>query len=162
MFACISPWNFPLAIFTGQLAAALAAGNAWSSVAKPAEQTPPVAEAMTALLHQSGIPREVLHCLPMKGRPFGEIALRHAALSGVVFTGSTATGQWLNRTLANREGALLPLIAETGGINAMIVDSSALSEQVVDDVVSSAFSSAGQRCSGRSGRFVCKKKLPIA
>jgi RHH-type transcriptional regulator, proline utilization regulon repressor / proline dehydrogenase / delta 1-pyrroline-5-carboxylate dehydrogenase len=150
-FACISPWNFPLAIFTGQITAALAAGN--TVVAKPAEHTPLVATAMSELLHQSGIPREVLHCLPMKGRPFGETALRHAALSGVVFTGSTATGQWLNRMLAARTGPILPLVAETGGLNAMIVDSSALREQVVDDALNSAFSSAGQRCSAL--RLLC-------
>jgi RHH-type proline utilization regulon transcriptional repressor/proline dehydrogenase/delta 1-pyrroline-5-carboxylate dehydrogenase len=151
VFACISPWNFPLAIFTGQVAAALAAGNA--VVAKPAEHTPLIALAMSALLHQAGVPREALHCVPMKGRPFGETALIHTALSGVVFTGSTLIGQWLNRAIAAREGAILPLIAETGGINAMIVDSSALSEQVVDDVLTSAFSSAGQRCSAL--RLLC-------
>ncbi len=151
VFACISPWNFPLAIFTGQVTAALVSGNA--VIAKPAEHTPLVAAGMTTLLHEAGVPREVLHCLPMKGRDFGETAMTHPALAGVVFTGSTATGQWLNRALAAREGAILPLIAETGGLNAMVVDSSALPEQVVDDVVSSAFSSAGQRCSAL--RLLC-------
>jgi RHH-type proline utilization regulon transcriptional repressor/proline dehydrogenase/delta 1-pyrroline-5-carboxylate dehydrogenase len=151
VFACISPWNFPLAIFTGQIAAALAAGNA--AIAKPAEQAPLIAAAMTGILHQAGVPRDVLQCLAMKGRAFGEAALSHPALSGVVFTGSTSTAQWLNRALAAREGAILPLIAETGGLNAMIVDSSALPEQVVDDVITSAFSSAGQRCSAL--RLLC-------
>jgi RHH-type transcriptional regulator, proline utilization regulon repressor / proline dehydrogenase / delta 1-pyrroline-5-carboxylate dehydrogenase len=151
VFACISPWNFPLAIFTGQITAALAAGNA--VMAKPAEHTPLVAGAMTGLLHEAGVPREVLHCLPMRGRVFGEVALRHPDLSGVVFTGSTTTGQWLNRALAARDGAILPLIAETGGLNTMIVDSSALPEQVVDDAITSAFSSAGQRCSAL--RLLC-------
>jgi RHH-type transcriptional regulator, proline utilization regulon repressor / proline dehydrogenase / delta 1-pyrroline-5-carboxylate dehydrogenase len=102
---------------------------------------------MIGILHQAGIPADNLHYLPMEGRAFGEAALGERALSGVVFTGSTATGQWLNRALAARPGPILPLIAETGGLNAMIVDSTALSEQVVDDVISSAFLSAGQRCS---------------
>jgi RHH-type transcriptional regulator, proline utilization regulon repressor / proline dehydrogenase / delta 1-pyrroline-5-carboxylate dehydrogenase len=150
-FACISPWNFPLAIFTGQIAAALSAGNA--VVAKPADHTPLIAAAMTDLLHEAGIPHKVLQCLPAEGRPFGDAALRHPALSGVVFTGSTTTAQWINRMLAARDGSILPLIAETGGLNAMIVDSTALHEQVIDDVVASAFSSAGQRCSAL--RLLC-------
>ncbi len=145
VIACISPWNFPLAIFVGQVAASLAAGNA--VVAKPAEATPMVALEALALLHRAGVPQDLLHCLPMSGLAFGEAAMRQPALAGVVFTGSTATGQWLNRALAAREGAILPLIAETGGQNAMIVDSTALPEQVVDDVLLSAFGSAGQRCS---------------
>jgi RHH-type proline utilization regulon transcriptional repressor/proline dehydrogenase/delta 1-pyrroline-5-carboxylate dehydrogenase len=145
VFACISPWNFPLAIFAGQITAALAAGN--SVVAKPSELTALTGAAMIEILHQAGIPADNLHYLPMEGRVFGEAALGERALSGVVFTGSTATGQWLNRALAARSGPILPLIAETGGLNAMIVDSTALSEQVVDDAVSSAFLSAGQRCS---------------
>ena len=145
VFACISPWNFPLAIFTGQIAAALAAGN--SVLAKPAEATALTGAAMIAILRQAGIPADNLHYLPMEGRVFGETALGDSGLAGVVFTGSTATGQWLNRALAARSGPILPLIAETGGLNAMIVDSTALSEQVVDDAVSSAFLSAGQRCS---------------
>ncbi|MGB8327236.1 MAG: L-glutamate gamma-semialdehyde dehydrogenase, partial [Steroidobacteraceae bacterium] len=152
VFACISPWNFPLAIFTGQVAAALAAGNA--VVAKPAEATPLVGEAMIALLHGAGVPTEVLQILPIEGRLFGDVAVKHPALAGVVFTGSTATGQFLNRALAARAGAILPLIAETGGLNAMLVDSTALPEQVVDDALSSAFGSAGQRCSALRLLFV--------
>jgi RHH-type proline utilization regulon transcriptional repressor/proline dehydrogenase/delta 1-pyrroline-5-carboxylate dehydrogenase len=151
VIACISPWNFPLAIFTGQVAAALAAGNA--VIAKPAESTPLIATAVVDLLHEIGVPRDVLHCLPMAGREFGDVALREPALAGVVFTGSTRTAQWLNRALAQRDGPILPLIAETGGINAMLVDSTALPEQVVDDVIASAFGSAGQRCSAL--RLLC-------
>jgi RHH-type proline utilization regulon transcriptional repressor/proline dehydrogenase/delta 1-pyrroline-5-carboxylate dehydrogenase len=145
VFVCISPWNFPLAIFTGQITAALMAGN--SVVAKPAPATPLVAHAMTELLHEAGIPGEVLQLTPADGPAFGDVALKHPALAGVAFTGSTATAATINRALANREGAILPLIAETGGVNAMIVDATALPEQVVDDVVTSAFTSAGQRCS---------------
>jgi len=151
VWCCISPWNFPLAIFTGQIVAALVTGN--TVVAKPAETTPEVALAMTDLLYRAGVPRDALHVLPMVGKEFGEVALRQPALAGVVFTGSTRTAQWLNRALAARDGAILPLIAETGGINAMIVDSTALPEQVVDDVLSSAFGSAGQRCSAL--RLLC-------
>lgn len=151
LFACISPWNFPLAIFTGQIAAALVTGN--TVIAKPAESTPRVALAMAELLVRAGLPAEALRVLPMVGQDFGELALEHPALAGVVFTGSTRTALWLNRKLAAREGAILPLIAETGGINAMIVDSSALPEQVVDDVLASAFGSAGQRCSAL--RLLC-------
>ena len=145
VFVCISPWNFPLAIFTGQITAALMAGN--SVVAKPAPATPLVAHAMTELLHEAGIPGEVLQLTPADGPAFGEIALQHPALAGVAFTGSTSTATTINRTLANRDGAIVPLIAETGGVNAMIVDATALPEQVVDDAVTSAFTSAGQRCS---------------
>jgi RHH-type proline utilization regulon transcriptional repressor/proline dehydrogenase/delta 1-pyrroline-5-carboxylate dehydrogenase len=145
VFACISPWNFPLAIFAGQIAAALAAGNA--VVAKPAEPTPLIAAHFVALLHAAGIPPEVLQLTPGRGRDFAEVAFAHAALAGVAMTGSTATALTINRTLAARHGAIVPLIAETGGLNAMLVDSTALPEQVCDDVVSSAFSSAGQRCS---------------
>jgi RHH-type proline utilization regulon transcriptional repressor/proline dehydrogenase/delta 1-pyrroline-5-carboxylate dehydrogenase len=145
VFVCISPWNFPLAIFTGQITAALVAGN--SVVAKPAPATPLVAHAMTELLHEAGIPGDVLQLTPADGPAFGEVALKHPALAGVAFTGSTATAATINRTLANRDGAIVPLIAETGGVNAMIVDATALPEQVVDDVVTSAFTSAGQRCS---------------
>ena len=152
VFACISPWNFPLAIFSGQVVAALVSGNC--VVAKPAEATPLVAAAMVGLLHAAGVPGDVLQLLPMEGRPFGEVALAHPSLAGVVFTGSTQTGQWLNRALARREGAILPLIAETGGLNAMVVDSTALPEQVVDDVIASAFQSAGQRCSALRLLFV--------
>jgi RHH-type proline utilization regulon transcriptional repressor/proline dehydrogenase/delta 1-pyrroline-5-carboxylate dehydrogenase len=145
VFACISPWNFPLAIFTGQITAALVAGN--SVVAKPAPATPLIAHAMTRLLHEAGVPPAVLQLTPADGPPFGEVALTHPALAGVAFTGSTATAATINRTLANREGPIVPLIAETGGVNAMVVDATALPEQVVDDAVTSAFTSAGQRCS---------------
>src|SRR5882724_8605638 len=145
VFVCISPWNFPLAIFTGQITAALMAGN--SVVAKPAPATPLVAHAMTELLHEAGIPGDVLQLTPADGPAFGEVALKHPALAGVAFTGSTATATTINRALANRDGAIVPLIAETGGVNAMIVDATALPEQVVDDAIASAFTSAGQRCS---------------
>jgi RHH-type transcriptional regulator, proline utilization regulon repressor / proline dehydrogenase / delta 1-pyrroline-5-carboxylate dehydrogenase len=145
VFVCISPWNFPLAIFTGQITAALMAGNA--VVAKPAPATPLIAHAMTRLLHEAGVPAPVLQLTPADGPPFGEVALTHPALAGVAFTGSTATASAINRTLAQREGPLVPLIAETGGVNAMVVDATALPEQVVDDAVISAFTSAGQRCS---------------
>jgi RHH-type proline utilization regulon transcriptional repressor/proline dehydrogenase/delta 1-pyrroline-5-carboxylate dehydrogenase len=145
VFVCISPWNFPLAIFTGQITAALVAGNA--VVAKPAPATPLIAHAMTRLLHEAGIPPAVLQLTPADGPPFGEVALRHPALAGVAFTGSTLTASTINRTLAAREGPIVPLIAETGGVNAMVVDATALPEQVVDDAITSAFTSAGQRCS---------------
>lgn len=145
VFVCISPWNFPLAIFTGQVVAALMAGN--SVIAKPAPATPLVAHAMTRLLHEAGVPTDVLHLTPADGPAFGKVALSHPALAGVAFTGSTATATTINRALANRDGAILPLIAETGGVNAMVVDATALAEQVVDDAVTSAFTSAGQRCS---------------
>jgi RHH-type transcriptional regulator, proline utilization regulon repressor / proline dehydrogenase / delta 1-pyrroline-5-carboxylate dehydrogenase len=145
VFVCISPWNFPLAIFMGQVTAALAAGN--SVVAKPAPATPLVAHAATRLLHAAGIPVAVLQLTPADGPAFGAVAFAHPALAGVAFTGSTATAATINRALAARDGAILPLIAETGGVNAMVVDATALPEQVVDDVVTSAFTSAGQRCS---------------
>ncbi len=145
VFACISPWNFPLAIFAGQVTAALAAGNA--VVAKPAEPTPLIAARFVALLHEAGVAPEVLHLTPSAGRAFGAAAFTHAALAGVAMTGSTATALTIQRMLAAREGAIIPLIAETGGLNAMLVDSTALPEQVTDDVVTSAFMSAGQRCS---------------
>ena len=145
VFACISPWNFPLAIFAGQVTAALAAGNA--VVAKPAEPTPLIAARFIRLLHTAGVPPQAVHLVPTPGRLFGEIALAHPALAGVAMTGSTATALTINRAMAARGGIIVPLIAETGGLNAMIVDSTALPEQVVDDVVSSAFMSAGQRCS---------------
>jgi len=145
VFVCISPWNFPLAIFTGQITAALAAGNA--VVAKPAPATPLIAHAMTRLLHEAGIPAAVLQLTPADGPAFGAVALTHPALAGVAFTGSTATAATINRTLASRDGPIVPLIAETGGVNAMVVDATALPEQVVDDAITSAFTSAGQRCS---------------
>ena len=145
VFACISPWNFPLAIFTGQIAAALAAGNA--VVAKPAEQTPLTAAAAVRLLHQAGIPGDVLHLLPGTGEAVGAHLVVDPRVAGVAFTGSTETARLINLELARRPGPIVPLIAETGGQNAMIVDSSALAEQVVVDVLTSAFESAGQRCS---------------
>jgi RHH-type transcriptional regulator, proline utilization regulon repressor / proline dehydrogenase / delta 1-pyrroline-5-carboxylate dehydrogenase len=145
VFLCISPWNFPLAIFTGQLAAALAAGNA--VIAKPAEQTPLVAAAAVRLLHRAGIPGDVLHLLPGTGEAVGAPLVADRRISGVAFTGSTETARRISLALAQRPGPLVPLIAETGGQNAMIVDSSALIEQVVADVLVSAFDSAGQRCS---------------
>src|SRR6202453_31041 len=145
VFACISPWNFPLAIFAGQVTAALAAGN--TVVAKPAEPTPLIAARFVKLLHEAGVPPQAVHLAPAPGRLFGEIAFAHPALAGVAMTGSTATALTINRSLAARGGAIVPLIAETGGLNAMIVDSTALPEQVVDDAVTSAFMSAGPRCS---------------
>ena len=145
VFAAISPWNFPLAIFTGQIAGALAAGN--TVVSKPAEQTPLVAALAVRLLHRAGIPADVLHFLPGRGEVVGAALVADPRLDGVVFTGGTDTGRAINRVLAARDGPIPKLIAETGGLNAMIVDSSALPEQVVDDVLRSAFDSAGQRCS---------------
>jgi RHH-type proline utilization regulon transcriptional repressor/proline dehydrogenase/delta 1-pyrroline-5-carboxylate dehydrogenase len=145
VFACISPWNFPLAIFTGQVAAALAAGN--SVLAKPAEQTPLTAAAAVRLLHSAGVPGDVLHFLPGDGATVGARMTSDPRLDGVAFTGSTETARLIARALAAREAPLATLIAETGGQNAMIVDSSALLEQVVHDAVTSAFNAAGQRCS---------------
>ncbi len=144
-FLCISPWNFPLAIFTGQVTAALAAGNA--VIAKPAEQTPLVAAAAVRLLHKAGVPGEVLHLLPGDGPKIGAPLVADPRISGVAFTGSTEVARLINQALAAREGPIVPLIAETGGQNAMIVDSTALPEQVTRDVMASAFQSAGQRCS---------------
>jgi RHH-type proline utilization regulon transcriptional repressor/proline dehydrogenase/delta 1-pyrroline-5-carboxylate dehydrogenase len=145
VFACISPWNFPLSIFTGQIAAALAAGNA--VLAKPAEQTPRVAAEAIRLFHRAGIPQELLHLLPGRGEMVGAALMAHPLLNGVAFTGGTDTAQSINRSLAARSGAILPFIAETGGLNAMFVDTTAQREQVVDDTILSAFGSAGQRCS---------------
>jgi len=145
VFVCISPWNFPLAIFVGQVSAALAAGN--SVIAKPAAQTPLTATRAVELLHQAGIPGEVLHLLPGSGRTVGMQLVNDRRTCGIAFTGSTETAQTINRALAKRDGAIVPLIAETGGQNCMIVDSSALPEQVVVDVIQSSFNSAGQRCS---------------
>jgi RHH-type proline utilization regulon transcriptional repressor/proline dehydrogenase/delta 1-pyrroline-5-carboxylate dehydrogenase len=145
VFFCVSPWNFPLAIFTGQVSAALAAGN--TVLAKPAERTPLVAAAAIRLLHRAGVPPDVLHLVPGKGSRIGKHVLADPRLAGVVMTGSTETARTINQLLAARSGPILPLIAETGGQNAMIVDSSALPEQVVRDAITSAFNSAGQRCS---------------
>ena len=144
VFACISPWNFPVAIFTGQVAAALVAGN--TVVAKPAQQTALTAYRVAELILKAGIPPGVFHLLPGDGG-IGRALVADPRIAGVAFTGSTATARAIQRVLAEREGPIAPLIAETGGLNAMIVDSSALPEQVVDAVVASAFRSAGQRCS---------------
>jgi RHH-type proline utilization regulon transcriptional repressor/proline dehydrogenase/delta 1-pyrroline-5-carboxylate dehydrogenase len=144
VFACISPWNFPLAIFTGQVAAALAAGNA--VIAKPAEQTPLIAARAVHLLHAAGVPGEVLHLLPGNGA-VGAALVADPRIAGVAFTGSVETARAIHRALAGRPGPIVPLIAETGGQNVMLVDSTALPEQVVKDAVTSAFRSAGQRCS---------------
>ena len=144
VFACISPWNFPLAIFLGQISAALVAGNA--VVAKPAPQTPLIAFEAVKMFHKAGVPEDVLMLLPGAGEVGAAIAA-HPQLAGLAFTGSTGTAQAINRTLAAKNGPIVPLIAETGGLNAMIVDATALAEQVADDVVMSAFRSAGQRCS---------------
>ncbi|HEY8383385.1 MAG TPA: bifunctional proline dehydrogenase/L-glutamate gamma-semialdehyde dehydrogenase PutA [Microvirga sp.] len=150
VFVAISPWNFPLAIFLGQVAAALAAGNA--VVAKPAEQTPLIAGLAVRLLHEAGVLPSALHLVPGDGR-VGARLVEHRDVAGVVFTGSTEVARIINRTLAGKDGPIVPLIAETGGINAMIVDATALPEQVADDVVTSAFRSAGQRCSAL--RLLC-------
>ena len=144
VFLAISPWNFPLAIFLGQVIAALMAGNA--VVAKPAEQTPLIASEAIRLLHEAGVPASALHLVLGDGN-IGAALVAHADVAGVVFTGSTEIARSINRTLAAKDGPIVPLIAETGGINAMIVDATALPEQVADDVVTSAFRSAGQRCS---------------
>jgi RHH-type transcriptional regulator, proline utilization regulon repressor / proline dehydrogenase / delta 1-pyrroline-5-carboxylate dehydrogenase len=151
VFVCISPWNFPLAIFAGQVVAALVAGN--SVAAKPAEQTPFVAQRFVDLLVGCGVPSDALVLLHGAGEVVGAALVSDARAAGVCFTGSTAVAKIINRSLAARDGAMVPLIAETGGINAMIVDSTALPEQVVDAVVQSAFRSAGQRCSAL--RLLC-------
>ncbi len=158
VFACISPWNFPLAIFTGQVAAALAAGN--SVIAKPAAQTPQVAAAMVRLLHRAGVPGDVLHLVPGPGSTVGSALVADPRIAGVVFTGSTDTARLINRALAARDGPLPVLIAETGGQNAMLVDSSALPEQVVNDALQSAFNSAGQRCSALRVLYVQQDIAP--
>ncbi|MCG9697548.1 bifunctional proline dehydrogenase/L-glutamate gamma-semialdehyde dehydrogenase PutA [Shewanella sp. Isolate11] len=145
VFVCISPWNFPLAIFLGQVAAALAAGN--TVVAKPAEQTSIVGYRAVQLAHQAGIPAEALQFLPGTGATVGATITADERIGGVCFTGSTVTAKRINMTLAERNGAIIPLIAETGGQNAMVVDSTSQPEQVVNDVISSSFTSAGQRCS---------------
>jgi RHH-type proline utilization regulon transcriptional repressor/proline dehydrogenase/delta 1-pyrroline-5-carboxylate dehydrogenase len=154
---CISPWNFPLAIFTGQVAAALAAGNA--VLAKPAEQTPLVAAAAVQALHAAGVPRAALQLLPGRGETVGAALVGDVRVQGVLFTGSTDVARLLQRSLSSRlteHGQPVPLIAETGGQNCMLVDSSALAEQVVQDIVISAFDSAGQRCSAL--RVLCVQR----
>lgn len=145
VFAAISPWNFPLAIFTGQIAAALAAGNA--VVAKPAEQTPLIAAEAVRLFYKAGLNPELLALVPGRGEIVGAALTAHSGIDGVAFTGGTDTASAINRGLAARPGAIIPFIAETGGLNAMFVDTTALKEQVIDDVILSAFGSAGQRCS---------------
>jgi RHH-type proline utilization regulon transcriptional repressor/proline dehydrogenase/delta 1-pyrroline-5-carboxylate dehydrogenase len=150
VFLCISPWNFPLAIFLGQITAALAAGN--SVIAKPAEQTPLIAAEAVRLLHGAGIPVKALHLLPGDGE-LGAALVALPGIGGIAFTGSMETARNINRTLAAKDGPIVPFIAETGGINAMIADATALPEQVCDDVLTSAFRSAGQRCSAL--RLLC-------
>ncbi|QIK79710.1 bifunctional proline dehydrogenase/L-glutamate gamma-semialdehyde dehydrogenase PutA [Sphingomonas piscis] len=150
-FVCISPWNFPLAIFTGPVAAALAAGN--SVIAKPAEQTPLIGDLAIKLMHEAGVPQDVVQ-LAFGDGSVGAALTAHPLIAGVAFTGSTEVSRLINRSLAERDGPIVPFIAETGGQNAMIVDSSALPEQVTRDVVSSAFQSAGQRCSALRVLFV--------
>lgn len=145
VFTCISPWNFPLAIFTGQIAAALAAGN--GVLAKPAETTTLIGARAVELLHEAGVPRSALQFLPGQGAKVGAALVSDARVAGVCFTGSTATAQAIHRSMAKHLDPSAPLIAETGGLNAMIVDSTALPEQAVRDIVASAFQSAGQRCS---------------
>jgi RHH-type proline utilization regulon transcriptional repressor/proline dehydrogenase/delta 1-pyrroline-5-carboxylate dehydrogenase len=149
-FVAISPWNFPLAIFLGQVTAALAGGN--SVVAKPAEQTPKIAAEAVDLLYQAGIPKAALQLVEGDGKIGAEL-VAHPSIAGVVFTGSTEVARIINRSLAAKDGPIVPLIAETGGINAMIVDATALPEQVTDDVLMSSFRSAGQRCSAL--RLLC-------
>lgn len=158
VFVCISPWNFPLAIFTGQIAAALAAGNA--VIAKPAEQTPLIAARAVQLLLEAGVPGEVLQFLPGEGGSVGARAVADPRIAGVAFTGSTETAHAINRSLADRIGPIPALIAETGGQNALIVDSSALPEQVVMDVMQSGFNSAGQRCSALRVLFLQEEIAP--
>ena len=152
VFAAISPWNFPAAIFTGQIAAALAAGNA--VVAKPAEQTPLIGAVIVRLMHEAGVPPEALNLVIGDGPAVGAPLTADPRLAGVVFTGSTEVARSINRTLAGRDGPIATLIAETGGLNAMIADSTALPEQLVRDALTGAFDSAGQRCSALRVLFV--------
>ncbi|WP_460273450.1 bifunctional proline dehydrogenase/L-glutamate gamma-semialdehyde dehydrogenase PutA [Celeribacter sp. ULVN23_4] len=158
IFTAISPWNFPLAIFTGQISAALMAGNA--VLAKPAEQTPIIATKAVELLHEAGVPREVLQLLTGRGSTVGAAITSDPRVKGVVFTGSTDTAQRINRTMAENLEPGTPLIAETGGLNAMIVDSTALSEQAVRDIVASSFQSAGQRCSALRCLYLQEDSAP--
>ena len=153
-FVCISPWNFPLAIFLGQITAAFAAGNA--VMAKPAEQTPIVAFEAVKLLLEAGMPPEAIALLPGKGETIGAALVSDIRVDGIAFTGGTSTARLINQSLAKRDGAIIPFIAETGGLNAMIADSSALPEQVVNDVIASSFNSAGQRCSAL--RVLCVQR----
>jgi RHH-type transcriptional regulator, proline utilization regulon repressor / proline dehydrogenase / delta 1-pyrroline-5-carboxylate dehydrogenase len=158
LITCISPWNFPLAIFTGQIAAALAAGN--GVLAKPAETTALTAHFAVRLLHEAGVPREVLQLLPGTGPLVGALLTQDSRVAGVCFTGSTATALSINRAMAKGLAPSAPLIAETGGLNAMIVDSTALPEQAVRDVIDSAFQSAGQRCSALRMLYVQRDVAP--
>ncbi len=154
VFVCISPWNFPLAIFTGQVVAALVTGNC--VVAKPAEQTPKIAAFAVELMHKAGVPKDVLQLAVGSGGKIGAALVAHPLTAGVAFTGSTETAWTIQKSLAEKRGPIVPFIAETGGQNVMIVDSSALPEQVVDDTIRSAFHSAGQRCSAL--RVLCLQK----
>jgi RHH-type proline utilization regulon transcriptional repressor/proline dehydrogenase/delta 1-pyrroline-5-carboxylate dehydrogenase len=157
VFACISPWNFPLAIFTGQVAAALAAGN--TAIAKPAEQTPRTGLRAVELLREAGIPRDVVSCV-VGDASVGGALVADPRVAGVAFTGSVETARSINHALSRRDGPIIPFIAETGGVNVMLVDSSALPEQVVDDTIISAFQSAGQRCSAQRILFVDEDAAP--
>ena len=154
VFACISPWNFPLAIFTGQITAALAAGNA--VLAKPAEQTPLIAAEAVRLYHKAGLNPDLLALVPGRGETVGAALVTHPGIDGVAFTGGTDTAAAINRSIAARPGAIIPFIAETGGLNGMFIDTTALKEQVIDDVILSAFGSAGQRCSALRVLYVPK------
>ncbi len=158
IIVCISPWNFPLAIFAGQILAALVAGN--TVIAKPAEQTPLIAAEAIRILFRAGIPEEALYFLPGKGETVGAKVVADPNIAGVMFTGSTYTAKLINQSLANKPGPIVPLVAETGGQNVMIVDSSALAEQVVQDVILSAFNSAGQRCSALRVLFLQEDIAP--
>jgi RHH-type proline utilization regulon transcriptional repressor/proline dehydrogenase/delta 1-pyrroline-5-carboxylate dehydrogenase len=158
IMVCISPWNFPLAIFVGQVVASLVTGNC--VLAKPAEQTSLVGALATELLWHAGVPKSVMQFLPGRGEIVGQALIEDKRCSGVIFTGSTQTAQIIQKALANKEGPIVPLIAETGGMNAMIVDSSALLEQVTTDVISSAFGSAGQRCSALRVLYIQKDVYP--
>lgn len=158
VIACISPWNFPLAIFTGQIIAALVVGN--TVIAKPAEQTPIIAYRAIQILHQAGIPVDALQLLIGKGRVVGAKLVGDPRVAGVMFTGSTETAKFIEQSLANRSGPIALFIAETGGQNALIVDSSALCEQAVADIIQSSFNSAGQRCSALRVLFVQEDIAP--
>ncbi len=149
---CVSPWNFPAAIFTGQMAASLVTGNA--VIVKPSQQTTLTGALVTRLFHEAGVPEAVLQLMPGRGEIVGHALVKNPAISGVLLTGSNETAKHIQRTLAERDGEIVPLIAETGGINAMIADSTALSEQLVQDVITSAFDSAGQRCSALRVLFI--------
>jgi len=158
IMVCISPWNFPLAIFVGQVVAALVTGNC--VVAKPAEQTSLIAGFASQLMWQAGIPQGAMQLLPGRGETVGAALIQDSRVAGVIFTGSTQTANIIHKVLAHKEGPIVPLIAETGGMNAMIVDSSALMEQVVNDAIVSAYGSAGQRCSALRVLFIQKDVYP--